>query len=76
MAKFTVGETVKLKSDSPRMTIMSILDINDPKLDPVLAEMLKQQNSSSTVFYMCSWFGDGNAFKQEIFPEETLLEAE
>jgi uncharacterized protein YodC (DUF2158 family) len=61
--KFKQGDTVKLKSGSPAMTVVKVMT----KPDPTSATL-----SSFKGTYLCSWFVDTKLSDKVEFPEDAL----
>lgn len=58
---FQIGDTVYLKSGSPKMTVKNYLPVFDPKT-------LKQSVGNKVT---CIWF-EGTILKESVFPQELL----
>lgn len=61
MAKFDVGDQVRLKSNGPAMTVRSVLQ---PSIVAV-------EDEERQVSYRCQWFA-GAKLNEGVFPEDSL----
>lgn len=75
MAKFKLGETVQLRSGGPEMTIINIIEGQNPGLWAMYVRRWKAKNPSADVWYQTQWF-EGTNLKKEIFIEEALDSSE
>ena len=75
MAKFKLGETVQLKSGGPEMTIINIIEGQNPGQWALYVRRWKAENPSADVWYQTQWF-EGTNLKKEIFIEEALDSSE
>ncbi len=75
MAKFKLGETVQLRSGGPEMTIINIIEGQNPGQWVMHVRRWKAENPSADVWYQTQWF-EGTNLKKEIFIEEALDSSE
>lgn len=75
MAKFRLGETVQLRSGGPEMTIINIIDSENPGQWALHVRRWQAENPVAKVWYHTQWF-EGTNLKKEIFIEEALDSAE
>jgi len=75
MAKFKLGETVQLRSGGPEMTIINIIEGQNPGQWALNVRRWKAENPSADVWYQTQWF-EGTNLKKEIFIEEALDSSE
>lgn len=72
MLKFSLGETVQLRSGGPKMTIVNVIDAENPGQWKLYTVRWKAENPSAKVWYQTQWF-EGTELKKEIFIEEALI---
>lgn len=75
MAKFTIGQVVRLNSGGPEMTICNVIDSENPGQWKLYILRWKIENPNVKVWYQTQWF-EGKELKKEIFIEEVLCAVE
>ena len=75
MAKYKLGETVQLRSGGPEMTIINIIEGQNPGQRAMYVIRWKAENPSADVWYQTQWFESTN-LKKEIFIEGALDSSE
>lgn len=75
MAKFKLGEIVQLRSGGPEMTVINVIDIENPGQWKMAAMQWKKENPAVSFWYQTQWF-EGTALKKDFFIEEALDSAE
>ena len=72
MAKYVVGDIVRLKSGGPDMTIAAVLtEDSESQAFRFNYIALKQAYPETSAVYNCTWF-DGVKDKSAVYPEEVL----
>lgn len=72
MAKYVVGDIVRLKSGGPDMTIAAVLtDDSESQVLRFNFIAIKQAYPDTSAAYNCMWF-DGVKDKSAVYPEEVL----
>lgn len=75
MAKFKLGEIVQLRSGGPQMTIINVIDGENPGQWKMYVLRWKAENPAVKVWYQTQWF-EGTNLKKDVFIEEALDSAE
>lgn len=75
MANYKLGETVQLRSGGPEMTVINIIDGENPGQWVMNVRHWKAENPAAKVWYQTQWF-EGTNIKKEIFIEEALISTE
>lgn len=75
MSKFKLGETVQLRSGGPVMTVINVIDNENPGQWKLCTIKWKAENPSAKVWYQTQWF-EGSELKKDFFIEEALSSAE
>lgn len=75
MAKFKLGEIVQLRSGGPEMTVINVIDGENPGQWKMYVLRWKAENPVVKVWYQTQWF-DGPNLKKDVFIEEALDSAE
>lgn len=75
MAKFRLGEIVQLRSGGPDMTVINVIDGENPGQWKMHVMQWKSQNPSVKTWYQTQWF-EGSNLKSDVFIEEVLESAE
>lgn len=75
MALFKIGDIVRLKSGGPAMTIINMIEGENPGQWAIYVMRWKAENPSADVWYQTQWF-DGPKLMKEFFIEDALVLSE